>query len=361
MSATLIFGAILLCALTLLPISTVKVWWVRALDFPRLQILILISLWMAVALIAIAFNTHVPWFCWVAMIGSASYQLWWIHPNFPLCKKEVSSVGADHSYPELTLLSSNVLQDNRCAKPLLDLIDANSPDIIATLESDDWWQQQLDTLVAYPHRLACPLTNKYGMHVYSRLPIEDGHIDYLVEDDIPSMSFRVRLEERHSVRLHIIHPKPPVIGESTSSIERDVELLIFAETLKNVEEPVVVTGDLNDVAWSKTTRLFRRISGLLDLRTGRGMFNTYNANHWFIRWPLDHIFVSSHFRVVEVRRLGYMGSDHFPVFAKLALGDIKPEAAHLNLEDADEELISETMNHTVADNADLPSIEDKPG
>ena len=79
----------------------------------------------------------------------------------------------------------------------------------------------------------------------------------------------------------------------------------------------IVAGDLNDVAWSHTSRLFRRISRLLDPRVGRGMYNTFHARYWPLRWPLDHVFVSDTFVLRRLQRLPAFGSDHFPVYIAL--------------------------------------------
>jgi hypothetical protein len=48
------------------------------------------------------------------------------------------------------------------------------------------------------------------------------------------------------------------------------------------------------------------------------MFNTFHADYFLIRFPLDHIFHSAHFRLIEMRRLEHIGSDHFPFYAALS-------------------------------------------
>jgi hypothetical protein len=65
------------------------------------------------------------------------------------------------------------------------------------------------------------------------------------------------------------------------------------------------------------------VSGLLDPRIGRGFFNTFHARIPVLRFPLDHVFHSNHFRLLELRRLPRFGSDHFPVLVALAW---EPEA-----------------------------------
>jgi len=306
--------------LTVIPLSRSERWWVRVLDFPRLQIFLIAIAILLLILATTDFGLLVNQLLCGVVLLCIFYQGSWIIEYTPLASPEVKTAISEDHQATLSIITANVLMSNRNAEKILTIIENNDPDIVLVLESDDWWESKLDRLeTKYPFTIKCPLDNLYGMHVYSRLALHNCEIEYLVEDQVPSMHAEIELLNSQRVRCHFLHPSPPVPEYSTSSSKRDAELIVVAKSLQNFQSPVIVAGDLNDVAWSVTTRLFRKISGLLDPRVGRGLFNTFNAKHWFIRWPLDHLFHSHHFELVDIQRLEKFGSDHFALFTKLVL------------------------------------------
>jgi len=310
---------VLLALATLVPLSQRTTWLVRDLDFPRLQIAAA-ALAILIAQLSLLDPGESGTEILVAITAAClAYQAWWIIPYTRVYPNEVKAAVSSDPDERLRILTANVLTPNHNAEGLLALIREHRPDIFVTLESDAWWQRHLDTLEGeYRYSMKCPLDNLYGMHVYSKLPLEDTAIQFLVEDDIPSMHAMAVLESGRRVRMHFLHPAPPSPTEHAESTERDAELLVVARSVADLDTPVVVAGDLNDVAWSTTTRLFRKISGLLDPRIGRGMFNTFHAGIPLFRWPLDHLFHSKHFTLAHIQRLPAFGSDHFPMLVELA-------------------------------------------
>ena len=319
LSVLLICMTGLLVGFTLLPLWRCEAWWVRSLDFPRYQLSIIAAVILLFDLALLDFSGVASWLLVVVAAACLVYQLWWIAPYTPIFPVEVKPATRADRRLKISILTANVLATNRKATALIDLIRTHQPDMVVTLESDRWWQSQLDALKTdYPYAIKCPLDNLYGMHVYSTLPILESQIEFLVEPEVPSIHALVQLPSGQPVRIHCLHPSPPSPTENEASSERDAELLVVAKSVANSKKPVIVTGDLNDVAWSETTRLFRKISGLLDPRVGRGMFNTFHAGYWFIRWPLDHLFHSDHFRLSQIYRLPRFGSDHFALFTELS-------------------------------------------
>lgn len=117
---------------------------------------------------------------------------------------------------------------------------------------------------------------------------------------------------------HLRFPTAADRGGVSLIAENDRDLIFTAETDAWWHQaPAIVCGDLNDVAWSRTNDLFCAVSGLLAPRIGRGFFHTFNTKSFWLRFPLDHVFHSAHFRLVTFRRLRHWGSDHFPVFIAL--------------------------------------------
>lgn len=311
-------------------------WWIRGFDFPRIQICILAGVALLVSILYYDFSETWHYLASAALIFSLGYQFKQIYPYTYLAKKQVVQFKGDDSDGLVSILVSNVLTENRAYQKFINLVRDRDPDIFLTLESDKKWEKALEELEdVYKYTEKVPLDNLYGMHLYSKIKLEETEVKYLVQDDIPSIHTYFRLDKKSRIHLHCLHPKPPSPTESKTSTNRDAELLMLGRDIKTSEEGVLVIGDLNDVAWSRTTRLFQKMSGLLDPRIGRGFFNTFHANYWLLRWPLDHVFHTNDFTLVDIARERPIGSDHFPMYIKL---NYEPRAEILQKEpDAGEE------------------------
>lgn len=307
----LAFG-VLAAALSAVPSNE---WWIRWFDFPRvLSALILGSAFLGLLL----FRPLKKWEVALAVAGmlGLTYEAYRIYPYLPLAAYDVPDAG--DCAASLHVLTANVLMDNREAGELLAIIERLEPDVVFVVETDAWWADALNVLEEnYPHRISEPLDNTYGLDLFSRLPLSNSQVRYLVEDDIPSVRTTVRLSTGQTVALYGVHPRPPRPESDTE--QRDGELMTVAREISERGRPAIVVGDLNDVAWSATTRLVRDVGGLHDPRIGRGLFSSYHANIPVFRWPLDHIFTTEAFALQGLRVHAHIGSDHFPVSTRLCL------------------------------------------
>jgi endonuclease/exonuclease/phosphatase (EEP) superfamily protein YafD len=309
---------------TLLSLSRSPHWFVRGWDFPRVQI----------ALLASAAGVIYSWCCSQgavqdklflgAILACVIWQVARIFPYTPIAPKRVQLSRSSDERRRIRLLISNVLMENTAHDRLVALVRETDPDILLAVEIDDRWIRGLEPLASdYPYVIRQPQSNWFGMVLFSRLRILEAKVEFLVQHDVPSVFAVIDLAGERVV-LCGLHPRPPEPLRDQDSTPRDAELVVVGRWVaKQKEGPTIVAGDLNDVAWSATTQLFLRLSGLLDPRMGRGFYSSYNARNPLVRWPLDHLFHSNHFRLVELRRCPDIGSDHFPVLVELSY---EPEA-----------------------------------
>ncbi len=322
-------------------------WWVRGVEFPRIQIMVLgVMAWIGM----ISFGSEwqiAQWLLFIALTVTLAYQIRMVLPYTRLWKKEVQTAKDDAKLAEqqIKIMVSNVLTPNDKTQDLVDLVKDKNPDILITLETDKKWQQALSQIEPdYPYTVKIPLDNLYGMHLYSKLELIDPEVKYLIIDDIPSIHSQLRLQSGRVIWLYCLHPMPPSPTEAEKSTTRDAELLMVGKHIKEHDQTAILAGDLNDVAWSKTTRRFQRISGLLDPRIGRHFINTFHVKYPFLRWALDHIFHSACFTLVEIKRMPSIGSDHFPVMTTLQYEPEETEKQKQNAPTTDAEDIKETNN-----------------
>lgn len=318
MQILLIILAVGFMATVVLPFVRSDYWTFRMLEYPRLQKLV----WgLLVALLLLVFRQQMGesfWWVMAPVLAGILYLLTKIIPYTTLYKKEMLRVKTIKTAQGISILTANVLQDNKDYRRLLQLIEKTNPDLVFLLETDAGWEQGVAELEQlYPNTIKKPLPNTYGLLLYSRLPLRNQKVLFRVDPEVPSVETEVQLPGGQWIQLFGLHPKPPVPQESLTSTAKDKELMKVAFQIEKEPKPCIVMGDLNDVAWSHTTELFRKVSRLLDPRRGRGFYSTFSAHHWWMRFPLDYIFCSSDFGLIRMRRLPHFGSDHFAMFVQL--------------------------------------------
>ena len=309
------FG-VLAIILTITPFIAVDYWWVRMFDFPHTQLTFLTLIAIIVYFIKFDFKNIKDYAFISILIFCCFFQFTKIYPYTSFAKFEVlpSTKSIDKG---LKIYTANVYQKNKKSNFLINDIKQLNPDLIVLTEVNRRWINELqDAMKSYKFKHEVPLDNTYGMAVYSKYELKDSETKFLVSDSVPSIHTKLILPTKDVIQLFAIHPTPPMPQENPMSTDRDTEMMMVAKMSLDAELPVIVLGDFNDVAWSETSKLFKQVGELLDARIGRGMFNTYNAKSFLMKWPLDHIFISEEFRVhnIEVRKS--IESDHYPLYTE---------------------------------------------
>ena len=313
----LVVAAVLLA--TLVPLSKIPHGAIRGPEFLRMQTFFTL---VALGLIApMMLDGGALWWTLAALVAGAVLNAAFIVKFTPLWPVQSARPGddiADLPARSVSILASNVKLSNRDYGRFVTMIENETPDILIAVEVDDAWIEGISRVRGgFDDHVEVPLNTGYGMLVWSRLPLRQVRVADRVTEGVPSIRAAVQLPSGAWFRLYAVHPEPPVAEHDTKG--RDSEIALAGIEARDDPLPAIVTGDLNDVAWSTTTRRFQRLSGLLDPRIGRGLYNTFSAFYPIFRWPLDHLFHDPKFRLVEMRRLPPIGSDHFPMLFRLAL------------------------------------------
>lgn len=312
MATTLLIFSVLLIVLSLLPFIQNQHWVFRVPEFIKLQLLVL---QLIIFTITLFYSSEAPflWYFQAIQFGLIVYHIYLLmrYTKFWRTSQHIkSAITSD----KVKIIASNVYQFNKEYQRLIDLIEKEKPDAFLTMESNSDWERAMRILEKdYPSYEKITLENTYGMHFYTKLKVHRIQTHYFVADDLPSIEAELETKDGYRFVFFGVHPPPPSPTEEENSKERDGDLLCVAKKVKDYKLPVVVTGDFNNVAWAKSSLLFKRTSGLIDARIGRGVLSTFHTKYWFFRVPLDLLFHCPKIFIDDICIYPSIGSDHFPL------------------------------------------------
>ncbi|NQD72124.1 endonuclease/exonuclease/phosphatase family protein [Sphingobacterium shayense] len=308
---TIVFSCILIL-LSVLPFVQNQHWVFRVPEFAKLQILVL-----QVAAVITSFlyiNDSVTlWLINAVQLALMIYHVY-IFIRYTKFWKATKRSASKHNSSQVKIISCNIYQFNDQYERFIQLIREEKPHLFLTMESDSNWEKALRVLEdEYPNQQKVTLDNTYGMHLYTKLKVRNIKTHYFVADDLPSIEAELETDDGYRFVFFGVHPPPPSPTEEENSKERDGDLLSIAKKVRGYKLPVLVTGDFNNVAWAKSSILFKKTSELIDARIGRGILATFHAKYWFFRVPLDLVFHCPDIFIDKLFIYPSVGSDHFPM------------------------------------------------
>lgn len=297
---------------SLLPFIQNQHWVFRVCEFMKLQLLLLQLIFCSLVFLLVQ-KSAVFWIIQGIQLLLIMYHVYILmrYTKFWRMKKHERNVSSSNN---ITLISCNIYQFNDQYQRFINLIKKEKPAIFLTMESNSGWELAMRVLEKdYPNFEKVTLENTYGMHFYTNLKIKKIQTHFFVADDLPSIEAELETEDGFTFVFFAVHPPPPSPTEEKNSKERDGDLLSVAKRVRDYKLPVLVAGDFNNVAWAKSSILFKKTSRLIDARIGRGVLSTFHAKYWFFRVPLDLVFHSPSIFIEKLKILPTVGSDHFPV------------------------------------------------
>lgn len=304
--------AVLILAVTLLPEIPTTWWPVRAMDVPRVQVLVLAVL----LLVPAALLPARPWAGMALLSLAILWQGWKIWPYTPLATKEIRM--AQPGDDQIKLMAWNVLMHNDDHQAAIAAIETESPDILLLMETDDRWARAMTPVLdGYATTVLHPKDNFFGMIFATRLPANDARVVYLTADETPTILAELVSPGGRAFRFVGLHPRPPGPGEDTDF--RDRQILYAARFARQTDLPVISMGDFNAAAWSHPSHYFKTVGEFIDPRVGRGLIASFDARSRLLRCPIDQLYVSPDVAVVEFHRGPPSGSDHFPMTATVRI------------------------------------------
>lgn len=219
----------------------------------------------------------------------------------------------------LSLLHLNLLGHyNHDQKTMFDQIESLKPDIVLVSELCGGWEKSLDKrmVAKYPYCDNLPVSG--FLRIYSKYPFKYAQLRHIKYGDRARILSRIDHPTIGAVTILLAHPYIP-LGPCGHFAARNEELAIYQKELNEFGDPAILVGDLNCTQWSPYFGKLLEDGNLKDSARGFGFAPSWPAIYSPPLLPIDHVLVTQNILVKERRLLGAAGSDHYPLFVRLAV------------------------------------------
>ena len=271
---------------------------------------------------------------WMVLLGvlAVAWNLAILWPYLPLRGATASEAGPG----ALKVVSVNLWYRNDSYDAAINYLMQTDADVIGLVELTPQWLTALQPLFArYPYRADCMAsTPPCEIMLLSKHPFKksfagriDGKRPTIVWGEIDFAGRTITVAETHlswpllpatdnaqATVAGTLQPEP-LIG--TDPLVQSQQGSAIAQYLSGLTEDLVLMGDFNSVPWSTTHKAFRAATGL---HNEGPMVETWPAwGPFWMRLPIDHIFVRGALERRNFRHGPFVGSDHLPVEAEIVL------------------------------------------
>lgn len=248
----------------------------------------------------------------------------------PILPWYIYQKGISQETPNLRILVYNLYGGkNSQYSQVTRMVREANPDIAVFLEATNTWIQNLQTLYdILPNSIISPPPGGI-VAVYSKYPINDYSIKFFATNR-PTIITNFNIN-RQVISLIATHPTIPV--KISTLTKRNQILEELSKYIQQLNNPVILAGDLNITMWSPYYQKLEQETGLRNSRLGFGIIPTWPAKYKnsivvsifsrFFQIPIDHCLISSEIQVVNVKTRANsglnLGSDHLPLITDLLI------------------------------------------
>ena len=246
------------------------------------------------------------------LIAANAYPVYPYYFFQPEAKKESRQLSAQ----KIRLLYLNLKDGRQNQITVKNLIVEQTADIVALVQMDNFWKARLELEEIYPHFYEVLREDEFGLGVYSKLAFNQNVLENLGEGLPPVFVNELKVDENRSISFALLHALPPL---SSNALEMNTLLLRRLSPLVRFHaQPVIVAGDFNAGPFSSFYKKFKEWTDMENIFYGFGLFRTWDARYFFLRFSIDHIFYKN-LSVIKAERLKNSGLAHYPLILDIGM------------------------------------------